>query len=196
MEIEISGSFSPISCEVLDIDGNYARDDCESRRKLEFKDDDDFFNTAVPIEEEGEQDVLHNSLDATSDINLLHSQIPNEAIPKLDMKFKTEEAAYEFYNAYVYKVGFSMHRICTPSKTHLHKSHRKLSVAQAAELDMANDCGIAPKATIEFMARQAGGRENLGFILQDYKNYLRSKRIVQMKIGDTGGVLEYLQKCN
>ncbi|KAI8538195.1 hypothetical protein RHMOL_Rhmol09G0083700 [Rhododendron molle] len=96
MEVEISGSSSPISCEVLDINGNYARDDCKSRCKLEFKDDDDFFNTDVPIEEEGEQDV--NSLDATSDINLVHSQIPNKAIPKLDMKFKTEEAAYEFYN--------------------------------------------------------------------------------------------------
>ncbi|KAG5545088.1 hypothetical protein RHGRI_017525 [Rhododendron griersonianum] len=92
MEIEISGSSSPISCE------------------LEFKDDDDFVNTDVPIEEEGEQDVLHNSLDATSNINLLHSQIPHEAIPKLDMKFKTEEAAFEFYNAYAYKVGFSVHR--------------------------------------------------------------------------------------
>ncbi|XP_058216650.1 protein FAR1-RELATED SEQUENCE 9-like [Rhododendron vialii] len=31
---------------------------------------------------------------------------------------------------------------------------RKLGVAQAAIADMANDCGIAPKATIEFMARQ------------------------------------------
>ncbi|KAG5535390.1 hypothetical protein RHGRI_023225 [Rhododendron griersonianum] len=235
MEIEISGSSSPISCEVLGIDDNYARDDCQSRRKLEFKDDDDFFNTDVPIEEEGEQDVLHNSLDATSNINLLHSQIPHEAIPKLDMKFKTEEAAFEFYNAYAYKVGFSVrrskeykdksgmlvtrifccscegkrgkdkrdsivkshrpetrfgclarkkikycrqtkqydivefnpvhnHAVCTPSKTHLHKSHRKLSVAQAAELDMANDCGIGPKATVEFMARQAGGRENLGLV--------------------------------
>ncbi|XP_058210025.1 protein FAR1-RELATED SEQUENCE 5-like isoform X1 [Rhododendron vialii] len=265
MEIEISGSSSPISCEVLGIEDNYARDDCESRRKLEFKDDDDFFNTDVPIKEEGEQDVLLNSLDATSDINLLHSQIPHEAIPKLDMKFKTEEAAYEFYNAYAYKVGFSVrrskeykdksgmlvtlifccscegkrgkdkrdsiikshrpetrfgclaqkkikycrqtkqyyvaefnpvhnHAVCTPSKTHLHKSHRKLSVAQAVELDMGNDYGIGPKATVEFMARQAGGRENLGFIPQDYKNYLRSKRTVQMKRGDTGGVLEYLQK--
>ncbi|KAF7139444.1 hypothetical protein RHSIM_Rhsim07G0064000 [Rhododendron simsii] len=59
METEISGSSSPISCEVLDIDGNYARDDCKSHHKLEFKDDDDFFNTDVPIEAEGEQDVLH-----------------------------------------------------------------------------------------------------------------------------------------
>ncbi|KAI8572270.1 hypothetical protein RHMOL_Rhmol01G0185000 [Rhododendron molle] len=96
MEIEISGSSSPISCEVLDINGNYARHDCESHRKLEFKDDDDFFNTDVPIEEESEQDVLHNSLDATSDMNLLHSQIPPEAIPKLDMNLRQKRQFMNF----------------------------------------------------------------------------------------------------
>ncbi|KAI8571657.1 hypothetical protein RHMOL_Rhmol01G0136600 [Rhododendron molle] len=36
----------------LDIDGNYARNDCDSRRKLEFKDDDDFFNMNAPMEKE------------------------------------------------------------------------------------------------------------------------------------------------
>ncbi|KAG8363936.1 hypothetical protein BUALT_Bualt19G0074200 [Buddleja alternifolia] len=44
------------------------------------------------------------------------------------------------------------------------------------------------------MAKQVGGREKVGFIFEDYKNYLRSKRTVEMKIGDTGGVLEYLQQ--
>ncbi|KAF7152875.1 hypothetical protein RHSIM_Rhsim01G0129000 [Rhododendron simsii] len=120
MEIEISGSSSPASCEVLDIDGNYARNDCDSRRKSEFKDDDDFFNMNVPIEKEGEQDVLYNSLDATCDINLVHSQIFNDIIPKLDIKFKTEEAAYEFYYDYTYEVGFSVRR----SKEHKDKRGR------------------------------------------------------------------------
>ncbi|KAH7851813.1 hypothetical protein Vadar_016811 [Vaccinium darrowii] len=231
MEIEINGSSSPISCEVLDS----ARDDSRSRRKLEFEDDDDFLNMDVPVEDEGEQNG-HNSVHATGDINLVHSKISNEAIPKLDMKFMTEEAAYQFYNAYAYKVGFSVRRskehkdksgrlvdrifccscegkrgkdnrpgriikshrpetrfgclarmkikycweakqyyvvefvpvhnhvVCTPSKTHLHRSHRNFGVAQAAQADMANDSGIAPSAIVEFMARQAGGRAGLGLI--------------------------------
>ncbi|GAA0183192.1 hypothetical protein LIER_30653 [Lithospermum erythrorhizon] len=37
-------------------------------------------------------------------------------------------------------------------------------------------------------------RENVGFIKDDYKNYLQSKRMIEMKMGDTGGVLEYLQR--
>lgn len=44
------------------------------------------------------------------------------------------------------------------------------------------------------MASQVGGRENVGFILEDYKNYLRSQRTMNIKIGDIGGALEYLQQ--
>ena len=59
---------------------------------------------------------------------------------------------------------------------------------------MASDVGIPPKASHALMAKQVGGRDNLGFIPEDYKNYLRSKRTRDSMIGDTGGVLEYLQK--
>ncbi|BFG31912.1 hypothetical protein CerSpe_181860 [Prunus speciosa] len=86
------------------------------------------------------------------------------------------------------------HVTTSPSKTHLFRSHRKITLAQIVEVDMADSSGIAPKATLEFLSRQAGGRESLGFILDDYKNYLHSKRTREMKLGDTGGVLEYLQQ--
>ncbi|KAH7838549.1 hypothetical protein Vadar_027982 [Vaccinium darrowii] len=128
MEIEINGSSSPISCEVLDS----ARDDSRSRRKLEFEDDDDFLNMDVPVEDEGEQNG-HNSVHAIGDINLVHSKISNEAIPKLDMKFMTEEAAYQFYNAYAYKVGFSVRR----SKEHKDKSGREAATWQQIKLGTA-----------------------------------------------------------
>ncbi|KAI5658980.1 hypothetical protein M9H77_27773 [Catharanthus roseus] len=86
------------------------------------------------------------------------------------------------------------HSLCNPSKTHLFRSHRNLSSVQAAEADMARSVGITPKTTIDFMSKQVGGRENLGFISQDYKNYVCSKCTKEMKAGDTGGILEYLQK--
>ncbi|KAG8380848.1 hypothetical protein BUALT_Bualt06G0059100 [Buddleja alternifolia] len=66
--------------------------------------------------------------------------------------------------------------------------------AHKAEVDMVISCGIAPSETIELMAKQVGGPEHLGFISDDCKNYLRSKRTITMRLGDTGGVLEYLQK--
>ncbi|BBN70320.1 Far-red impaired responsive family protein [Prunus dulcis] len=80
------------------------------------------------------------------------------------------------------------HVTTSPSKTHLFRSHRKITLAQIAEVDMADSSGIAPKAALEFLSRQAGGRESLGFIPDDYKNYLHSKRTREMKLGDTGYV--------
>ncbi|XP_016652765.1 PREDICTED: protein FAR1-RELATED SEQUENCE 5-like [Prunus mume] len=86
------------------------------------------------------------------------------------------------------------HVTSSPCKTHFFRSHRNMSLAQIVEADMADSSGIAPKATLELLSRQAGGRQNLGFIPVDYKNYLRSKRTREMRVGDTGGLLEYLQQ--
>ena len=43
------------------------------------------------------------------------------------------------------------------------------------------------------MAKIVGGLDNLGFILKNYNNYLRTRRIDEMKSGDIGGLFEYLQ---
>nr|XP_048321706.1 protein FAR1-RELATED SEQUENCE 5-like [Ziziphus jujuba var. spinosa] len=193
----------------------------------------------------------------------IHSKILDEMIPKVGIEFKSEDKAYNFYNAYAYKVGFGIRRskghkdqsikmknrtfscccegfrekdkrdinvkshraetrfgclarmkinldqtgkyriidfiaqhthvTSTPSKSHLHRSQRKLTFVQAAEIDIADSSGIAPKASLELMAKRVGGYENLGFIRDDYKNYLKTKRTIQMKVGETGGILEYLQ---
>ncbi|XP_027062786.2 protein FAR1-RELATED SEQUENCE 5-like [Coffea arabica] len=86
------------------------------------------------------------------------------------------------------------HYLSRPNKTHLYRSHRSITSNLAVDIEMAHNVGIALKVAHELMARKAGGRENVGFIPEDYKNYLRSKRTRDVKIGDTGGVLEYLQK--
>ena len=43
------------------------------------------------------------------------------------------------------------------------------------------------------MAKRVGGLNNLGFIPEDYNNYLRTRRTDEMKSRDTRGLLEYLQ---
>ncbi|XP_062114158.1 protein FAR1-RELATED SEQUENCE 5-like [Humulus lupulus] len=204
------------------------------------------------------------NIEAKEKIEIIHSKILDEEIPKIDMEFGSEEEAYNFYNSYAFKVGFSIRRskgqkdqdgrmidrmFCyscegyrrrdrrdmnvkyhraetrfgclarmkvtsrqtdnyrviefvaehthvtsSPNKSHLHRSHRRVTAAQAAEIDMADRSRIAPKESCELMARRAGGRENLGMIPLDYKNYLRTKRMIQMRLGETGGVLEYLQR--
>ncbi|CAL9004651.1 unnamed protein product, partial [Prunus brigantina] len=46
------------------------------------------------------------------------------------------------------------HVTTSPSKTHLFRSHRKITLAQIAEVDMADSSGIAPKAALEFLNRR------------------------------------------
>ncbi|KAL3839149.1 hypothetical protein ACJIZ3_023740 [Penstemon smallii] len=85
------------------------------------------------------------------------------------------------------------HNLVSPNKVHFLRSHRTITTQQAIQLDNLDKSGIPPKASLDYMAEQVGGRENVGFILEDLRNYLHSKRTIQMKEGDAGGVLNYLQ---
>lgn len=59
---------------------------------------------------------------------------------------------------------------------------------------MADGSGILPRMSLELMALKASGRENIGITLTDYNNYLQSKHTWQVRSGETGGALEYLQR--
>ena len=219
--------------------------------------------------EEQSDDMIREGEEAPVDdavkIQQIHCNVSDEDIPKVSMDFETEEQAYDFYNRYAYKVGFSIRRsrgykdnkdgkiksrvfccscegfrgkdkrydnvrshraetrfgclammkiklheygkykvvdfkaehthvTASPDTSHLHRSQRKITHAQSSEIILAENSGIAPKASVELMIKRAGGHSNLGFTLDDCRNYLRTKRTVQMCVGDTGGVLEYLQE--
>ncbi|KAK9046069.1 hypothetical protein V6N11_051969 [Hibiscus sabdariffa] len=75
----------------------------------------------------------------------------------------------------------------------LKMSQRTINLAQAAELEIVDRSRLAPKESVEFLARNVVGIENLGLIPEDYSNYLCTKRTKEMRVEDTGGVLEYLQ---
>lgn len=84
------------------------------------------------------------------------------------------------------------HLTVTP-RTHMLKSQRKFRSSQATEADIADSSGITPKSVYEFMARQAGGHQNLGFLQMDYRNYLRTKRKIAMQKGDVGAIMGYFE---
>ncbi|XP_075640620.1 protein FAR1-RELATED SEQUENCE 5-like [Castanea sativa] len=67
------------------------------------------------------------------------------------------------------------HILHIPQCAHMMPSQRKVSKAQAMEIDLAYDSCIKLKDSYEFMARQVGGRDVVGYTLQDQKNYHYSK---------------------
>ncbi|XP_010270684.1 PREDICTED: protein FAR1-RELATED SEQUENCE 5-like [Nelumbo nucifera] len=93
-------------------------------------------------------------------------------------------------------IGFNEthnHMIVTPTKSHMLRSQRMISDIQGFQAKMANDAGIALKAVMELMAREAGGRENVGFTSVDLKNYLHSYQTRNMEKGEACGILQYFE---
>ncbi|KAK3198849.1 hypothetical protein Dsin_022264 [Dipteronia sinensis] len=43
-------------------------------------------------------------------MEVIHGEIDDKLIPKVGMKFQSEDEAYDFYNAYAYRVGFSIQK--------------------------------------------------------------------------------------
>ena len=64
------------------------------------------------------------------------------------------------------------HPLASPDKAHMLRSQRKIAIAQAVVAEDCDKSGIRPKSTYDLMSKQAGGRENVGFLPVDYKNYL------------------------
>ncbi|KAG9442246.1 hypothetical protein H6P81_018100 [Aristolochia fimbriata] len=82
----------------------------------------------------------------------------------------------------------------TPSRQRQEKSHRKVTEVAAAQIELGSLAGIAPKQVYELQSRQAGGRENLGYLHMDHKNYLRHKRQENLDINVAAAILKYFRK--
>ncbi|XP_042509203.1 uncharacterized protein LOC122084844 [Macadamia integrifolia] len=85
------------------------------------------------------------------------------------------------------------HPLHISSTMHFMRSQRKISEIYSYKINLADDSGINPKAAFELMGRQTGGAENLGYVIQDQKNYLRTKRQHSSSYGEAGSLLKYFE---
>ncbi|KAL7264194.1 hypothetical protein ACSBR1_002196 [Camellia fascicularis] len=134
-------------------------------------------------------------LDLTWHIDIKPNNVENDGgdcdwKSRVHMTFDIEQEAYDFYNAYGGRLGFSIRRgyvnkskerqitsklfVC--NKEGFRAVDKKISVSQATEIDLAEKSGIHLNATFELMGNEASGRESLGFTKLDQKIYLRTKR--------------------
>ncbi|KAF1869238.1 hypothetical protein Lal_00048521 [Lupinus albus] len=58
---------------------------------------------------------------------------------------------------------------------------------------MADNSGLRPKDFHEFVSKQAGGIEILGYTKKDGKNYLRTKRMQSLRYGEVSALLMYFK---
>ncbi|CAJ2667584.1 unnamed protein product [Trifolium pratense] len=76
---------------------------------------------------------------------------------------------------------------------HMIRSHRRISEAQASQIVLGDQSGLRPKGLHEYISKQAGGLETVGFTKQDLKNYLRTKRMHSLKFGEVGALIKYFK---
>jgi zinc finger SWIM domain-containing protein 3 len=84
--------------------------------------------------------------------------------------------------------------LATKHQTHQLRSERKIDEAHISRIEVAKSVGISTKAVIDLLAKEAGGMENIEFTRVDVKNGLYTKIILKVHQGDTGGILEYMEK--
>ncbi|XP_024178689.1 protein FAR1-RELATED SEQUENCE 5-like [Rosa chinensis] len=101
------------------------------------------------------------------------------SVPVTRVGCKAHMSCYRQNNGKLKIVSFERNHnhelIKTPMK-HMLKINRSFSKAQKEHADDAEMSGISAKATVELMSREVGGRENLGFMEKDYRNYIHRKR--------------------
>ncbi|XP_056692025.1 protein FAR1-RELATED SEQUENCE 5-like [Spinacia oleracea] len=83
------------------------------------------------------------------------------------------------------------HVLHCPRTSYLLSSQRKITEAQAVEIELADDSGIRPREAHEFIGAHVGGSHNLGYTHRDHKNYLRTKRQRDYMYGEAGSLLKY-----
>ena len=85
------------------------------------------------------------------------------------------------------------HDLATVRSKHKLSSQRRVSSAQATQIEQASQSCIRQKLIFEFMGRQVGGRENVGCTLKDISNHLTVKRMAEMKEGEAYALIHYLE---
>ncbi|KAG9453710.1 hypothetical protein H6P81_006614 [Aristolochia fimbriata] len=155
-----------------------------------------------------QKDTLVRKLDKVVFQSFVYSEEGTKKYDKRRENVKTPRAeTREGCNAFLkvslkpngrYKVtqfsGKHSHPVISPTKSHFLKSHRKVTEAAAAQIELASLVSIAPRQVYELQSRQAGGRENLGYLHMDYKNYLRHKRQENLDINVAAAILKYFRK--
>uniref|UniRef100_A0A1D1YUK7 Protein FAR1-RELATED SEQUENCE n=1 Tax=Anthurium amnicola TaxID=1678845 RepID=A0A1D1YUK7_9ARAE len=193
-----------------------------------------------------------------ADKSIVPSDVPVEMVPQLFMEFDSEKDAYDYYNRYAIKAGFSVRRgrdhrnklgelqdksfFCSCEgfsvkdkrdenvrgsrlltrngcKAHMKVSNRPTGKFRVVRFVAEHNHKLAPPnmchllrsqrflPTVVQRANNGASRvstnsidshsdvqDEYDFVPVDYKNSLCTKRARQMKVGDAGGILEYLQQ--
>ncbi|XP_059658493.1 protein FAR1-RELATED SEQUENCE 5-like [Cornus florida] len=76
---------------------------------------------------------------------------------------------------------------------HMMPSQRRISSVQAIDVELVSDSGVPACNAYELMGRQTGGKESVGHLKVDLKNYLRTRRQKEFLYGKAVWLVNYFK---
>jgi len=86
------------------------------------------------------------------------------------------------------------HLLLPAEYVYMIRSHQHISESQASQIVLTDEFGLKPKDFHEFMSKQAGGINIVGYTRQDHRNLLRTKRNHSLRYGEVGALLIHFKK--
>ncbi|XP_039131892.1 protein FAR1-RELATED SEQUENCE 5-like [Dioscorea cayenensis subsp. rotundata] len=90
--------------------------------------------------------------------------------------------------------GKHNHELARKEFAHMLQSHRKISEAQATQVELAYEAGLTPTEIYELLNKMAGGQSNVGFMKKDIENHLGKKMEKQVEKGLHKVIMQYFKK--
>ena len=83
--------------------------------------------------------------------------------------------------------------LISPNKAYMLRSHHKVLPIHMMVIDQIEKAGVNPSQTFNFFFEGSQGVKHVKFTKIDYCNYLRTKRMTQLEVGDAQILLDYLK---
>ncbi|XP_026399263.1 protein FAR1-RELATED SEQUENCE 5-like [Papaver somniferum] len=86
------------------------------------------------------------------------------------------------------------HKLVFPNKKHNLRSLRIISSVQKQQIVNYRIAGVKTDQLISYLAVENGGVKNIGFLPKNARNYLSTRRQLELKHGDAQAVLDYFER--
>ena len=89
-------------------------------------------------------------------------------------------------------IGDHNHNLVDAINTQFLRSHLTISNPDKAQVDVLRKVGVKTTQIIDYMVKQSGGHQHVGFTQKDMYNHVDATRRIEIKDGDAEAALAYL----
>ena len=89
-------------------------------------------------------------------------------------------------------IGDRNHNLVDAINTQFLRFHRTISNPDKTQVDVLRKVGVKTTQIMDYMVKQSGGHQHVGFTQKDMYNHVNAMRRIEIKDGDAEAALAYL----